>query len=69
LSIIIKKREIYKDEFYEYFERKGYTKEQIKLLWFLIIGKSRMVKWGVQFEADEIPPKKIKSKPFIELIR
>ena len=63
------KEEIFKDEFHQYFKRKGYTDEQINLIWFSIIGKSGMVKWGIQFEANEIPPKKIKSRPFIKLIR
>jgi len=63
------KEEIFKDEFHQYFKKKGYTDEQINLLWILIIARSGIVRWGVIPEADQLPPKKIINKPFIELIK
>ena len=63
------KKEIYKEEFYNYFKNKGYTQEEIDELWYRAIGESGIVKCGVYFEADELPPKKIIERQFLELIR
>ena len=64
-----RRREVYKDEFYDYFRAKGFTQEEIDELWYRAIGESGIVKCGVYFEADEIPPKKIIERHFLELIR
>jgi len=61
--------EVYKDEFFEYFRNKGFKDEEIKILWVKVIGKSGLVRLSFHIIADELPPKEIKSKAFIKLIR
>lgn len=63
------RKEVYEDEFYEYFRNKGFSDEEIERLWIRAISRSGIVKWGVYVEADQLPPKKIKEKTFLELIR
>jgi len=63
------RKEIYKDEFYNYFKNKGYTEEEVDDLWLRTIGESKIVKWGIHFEADQLPPKKIIKRQFIKLTK
>jgi len=61
--------EVYEDEFYEYFRNKGLKDEEIEILWLRVIGESGLVRWEIHVVADELPPKEIKSRPYIKLIR
>ena len=61
--------EVFKDEFIEFFRKKGYNDEEIETLWLLIISRSGIVKLGVLFEGEGLPPKKIINRPFNKLIK
>ena len=61
--------EVFKDEFFDYFRGKGYSDEEIRILWVRVIGESDMVRWEIHVWADELPPKEIKGRAYIKLIR
>ena len=62
-----RRRKVYEDEFYNYFKAKGFSEEDIDILWVRVIGESNLIKIGVHLQADKLPPKKVKERPFIEL--
>jgi len=35
----------------------------------MVIGESGLVRWEIYVWADELPPKEVKSRPYIKLIR
>lgn len=60
--------EVYEDEFYDYFRRKGLSDEDIEVLWVRVIGESDLVRWEIHVWADELPLKEVKSRAYIKLI-
>ncbi|MCS7365375.1 MAG: hypothetical protein NDF54_08065 [archaeon GB-1867-035] len=63
------KKFLYKEEFFQYYREKGWDERKIKWLWVLAVAKSGIVRLAVTFEADEFPPREIRSRSVLELVK
>ena len=62
---------VFRDEFFDYFRCRGFGDDDIELLWYMVIGRSRLVRFGFYVDAadNEIPPRKFIKKAFIRLLK